>query len=66
MDMRIRRNREKAGKRKHAVREEKRAELGKMSTEREKVNVQRVEQPLRKNERRESGPEHMPQRFFKI
>ena len=37
-----------------------------MSTEREKVNVQRVEQPLRKNERRESGPEHMPQIVFKI
>ena len=27
---------------------------------------ERVEQPLRKNERRESGPEHMPQTFFKL
>ena len=46
--------------------DKRKAELGKMSTEREKVNVQRVEQPLRTNERRESGPEHMPQKFFKI
>ena len=37
-----------------------------MLSEKEKVNVQRVEQPLRKNERRESGPEHMPQIVFKM
>ena len=36
-----------------------------MLSQKEKVNVQRVEQPLRKNERRESGPEHMPQTFSK-